>query len=354
MRTRPRILFVKPKEIGDSLILTPAIRAAKLACAEAEIWVLVRRGCEGILAGCPEIHRLLALTRVERHERTWLDAWMDLQVLRELRSVDFDLVFELSGGHRGRLFALLARSERRYSVKVHGPLNAWERWRLTGVSRFDGLACHRVETDFRSVSEFLPLPEPIPAMVFEPDRTLAWPEGGALTDFCVLQIGSRKVENRWPREKWLGVIACLLEETQHVVISCGAAAHEVADADWLRAECGPRVIPTLGTANWAQVAGLLYRARLYVGLNTAAMHLAAACGCPIVALFGRTSEEHWSPWRASFRIVSSEDFSHVADPVERQRRNRGRQMADIDPAKVIQACREMMRPAVPTQTRSGP
>ena len=48
-----RILLIKPKQIGDSLILTPTITAIKRAHPEAEIWVVVRRGCEGILAGLP-------------------------------------------------------------------------------------------------------------------------------------------------------------------------------------------------------------------------------------------------------------------------------------------------------------
>src|SRR5579863_3676013 len=117
-----RLLFIKPKEIGDSLILTPTLKAAKQAYPESEIWVMVRRGCEGILAGCPEIDRLVALSGVERKERTSRDIWKDLQVLRRLRSVHFDLVFELSDGHRGRLFAILTQADSRYTVKLNGPL----------------------------------------------------------------------------------------------------------------------------------------------------------------------------------------------------------------------------------------
>ena len=58
-----RILLLKPKHIGDSLLLTPTIVALKRARPGAEIWVVVRRGCEGILAGCPEIDRLLTIAR---------------------------------------------------------------------------------------------------------------------------------------------------------------------------------------------------------------------------------------------------------------------------------------------------
>ena len=64
-----RILLIKPKHIGDTLLLTPTILAIKAAQPEAEIWVLVRRGCEGVLAGCPAITRILTLAGVEKNDR---------------------------------------------------------------------------------------------------------------------------------------------------------------------------------------------------------------------------------------------------------------------------------------------
>ena len=158
-----------------------------------------------------------------------LDAWKDLQVLRQLRGVHFDFVFELSEGHRGRLFETLTRSDRRYSIKLKAPLNAWERWRLTGASTFDGLASHRVERDYRTVAEFLTLPHDIPALVFERNRTEPWHEGAHLTNFSVMQIGTRKEDNRWSREKWREVAAHLLTVSGHVVISSGPSEREVAE-----------------------------------------------------------------------------------------------------------------------------
>jgi heptosyltransferase-3 len=337
-----RILFIKPKEIGDSLILTPTIQATKRLYPEAEIWVVIRRGCEGILEGCREIDQILALSGVEKKERTRRDFWRDVLLLRKLRSVHFDMVFELADGHRGRLFAILTRATHRYSVRLCGPLKWWERRRLTAESSFQWQARHRVEKDFYSVAEFLKLPQPIPPMVFARERMKAWSEGGELTRFCLLQIGSRKLANRWSREKWREVTAYLLEQFEQVVVSSGNDPQEIADAEWLREELGPRIICTLGKTSWPQVAGLLDRAGLYVGLNTAAMHLATACRCPIVVLFGSTSEEHWYPWQGNYRIVAAESFADVSDYGERHQLTRSRSMSDIQPAQVIEACREML------------
>lgn len=337
-----RILLIKPKHIGDSLILTPMIVALKAAHPEAEIWVVVRRGCEGILAGCPEIARQLTLTGVGDKERSPGDLWRQAKVLFRLWSVAFDYVFELGDGHRARLFAMLTRARHRYSVKTASPLTWLEQQRFTAVSTFDSQFCHRVEKDFYSVAEFLPLAEPIPALRFEREFALEWKPAAGLTDFCVMQIGKRQLISRWNREGWLQVGGHLLERFGGLVIASGPAPDEVEEAAWLAAQLGSRALSTRGEADWPQMAGLLYRARLYVGLDTAAMHLAAACGCPVVALFGPSLEDHWHPWRVAYRIVTSRGYAAVDDPGERHALARKRTMEGIKAEDVIAACDELL------------
>ena len=48
---RMRILFIKPKHIGDSLILTPTLTAVRAAYPEAEIWVMVRAAAKASWRG---------------------------------------------------------------------------------------------------------------------------------------------------------------------------------------------------------------------------------------------------------------------------------------------------------------
>jgi heptosyltransferase-3 len=53
-----------------------------------------------------------------------------------------------------------------------------------------------------------------------------------------------------------------------------------------------------GSLSWTQLAGLLAKASLYVGPDTSVTHLAAATGCPTVALYGPTDPRRWGPWPA--------------------------------------------------------
>jgi heptosyltransferase-3 len=337
-----RLLFVKPQRIGDTLILTPTLRAVKESYPEAEIWVLVRRETAGILAGCPDVDHVLTLAGSG-------DKKINLRTLREgfrdiwrMRKVRFDYVFELTDHHRGRLFASLARARRRYSLKLFGKMSRWERWRFKAQSTFAWRDSHLVEKDFFSVAEFLPLADKTPpAMVFDRALTQAWPEGGDLSDCCVLQIGTWKDYSRWSRERWREVAFYLLEHFDRIVISTGSAAHEMEDAAWLARELGTRSIATMGRTTWPQVAGLLYQARLYVGHDTATMHLAAACECPIVALFA-TTEHRYFPWKGNFRAVFPEEYRGISDPVARAKLRQVPKLHEIMSRDVIEACGEML------------
>jgi len=343
-----RLLFIKPKHIGDSLLLTPTLVGARQAYPEAEIWVLVRRGCESILAGCPEIDRVLTLAGVDKDSRTAGDAVRQAGILALLAVTRFDYVFELGDGHRGRLFARAARTSRRYSVLPDSPLKGAEARAFTGISTFPWRWEHRVAKDYRSVAEFLPLQKEIPPLRYDRACTRAWAAAAGLDDFVVLQTGTRQAFNRWKIEGWRAVCAHLLTRTGSIILSTGPAPEEVAEVDALRNEFGPRVLPTRGAADWSQLAGLLYRARLYVGPPTAAMHLAAACRCPSVAMMGRAMEEHFGPWRAPYRAVTTTDVAHVADPEERERLIKSHSMNDTPLPNVLAACEEML--ALPRRT----
>ena len=75
-----RILFIKLRHIGDSLLLTPTIVATKAKFPDAKIWVLVRNSCDAILAGCPEIDRILTTANPDATKRNHSDWIADIKL----------------------------------------------------------------------------------------------------------------------------------------------------------------------------------------------------------------------------------------------------------------------------------
>lgn len=308
-----RLLFIKLKHIGDSLLLTPTLTAVRTKYPQAHIWGVVRRGCEGILQGCPALDRILTSAEPEAKRRTALNRVEDLRVLHELRRQKFDYAFELSDGDRGRFFAWLSGAKTRCANVALQPLSWWWRSKFNAQSHQVWMSGHRVEKDFHAVDEFLPLGPEIPPLVFARERTEPWPPAEAMPDFAVIHPGTRWIRKRWPQEKWIELGRELLHLTPRLIVSAGPESEEIALAGRIVKALGSSALSTEGGLSWAQLAGLLYRARLFIGVDTAAMHLAAACQCPTVAIFGPSVEAQWRPWRVPHRIVRRGDATEKMD-----------------------------------------
>ena len=101
--------------------------------------------------------------------------------------------------------------------------------------------------------------------------------------------------------------ARLLTVVPLLIVSCGPGREEVQAADELCAAVGDRAISTRGETNWAQLAGILQRAKFFIGVDTAAMHLAAAMQCPVVCLFGPSADFEFHPWSVPYWMVRGQD-----------------------------------------------
>ncbi|MFM8715425.1 MAG: glycosyltransferase family 9 protein, partial [Spartobacteria bacterium] len=151
--------------------------------------------------------------------------------------------------------------------------------------------------------------------------------------FAVLHLHTRWERKSWPIERWEALIPRLLQLVPRLLISCGPDAAEVQSARSLCEKFGSAVQTTAGTANWSQLAWLLRRARFFVGVDTAAMHLAAACQSPTVALFGPSPIYEYHPWMVRYWMVLPETPIHPE-------KSASCSMRDITLDTVLAACTE--------------
>jgi heptosyltransferase-3 len=334
-----RILFTKLRHIGDNLLITPVIVATRNRFPEAEIWVAVRRGTEGILAGCPEIDRIVATARPEEGRRTWSDFCGDLGTLTSIALAGFDHAFELGDNNRGRLLVAASRAGVRctnsYERPDGEPLSAFWKTRFNRLVTNGHGPVHQVLRDYHAVREVFGLPEDPPPLRFACEARTPHPLQVSITQpYAVVHAATRWSSKSWPIERWKEVVAALLGKFSQVVVSCGPNPNEVREAAELSSEHGGRVLSTGGVFSWGQLATLLAKASLFVGVDTAAMHLAAAVQCPAVVLFGHAPAYQFRPWQSPHRVVRARDLM-----VETERyRLPGKQLMDEIPVtSVIEA-----------------
>ena len=334
-----RLLFIKLKHIGDTLILTPTLTAARQRFPDAQIWVVVRQGCESILDGCPAVDRVLTTATPEANRRQAFKWLNDIKLLHEIRCQQFDYVFELTQGDRSRLFSSLSGARFRCANYGMKPIPAiWRPW-FNRISHHDWTNKHQVEANFYLVNEFLPLgvAEP-PPLTFDRSRIQPCKLGVRLSDYAVLHPGTRWQRKRWPLEKWIQTGQNLLHQVPQIVISAGPDKEEIQLADALAGMLGPQAVSTGGRLSWAQLAGLLYGAKLFVGVDTAAMHLAAACQCPVVAIFGPSLVSAWRPFKVPNRVITPPGTEIISsDAIRAQVLTQ-----DVPLPAVVAACEELL------------
>jgi heptosyltransferase-3 len=302
-----RFLFIKLRHIGDSLLLTPTIVATKRKFPDSEIWVLVRNSCDSILNGCPEIDRVLCTANPDSAHRRHGDILSDLKLATILRMTSFDYVFELTDNDRARFFAIAARTKNR-CTNEHRTLKWFWRPLFHRICTIKRHSHHQVIRDYTSPRQVLELPPDPPNLRFEAKKTLALGLPVKSRAFAIFHCHTRWERKSWPMERWEQLVRSVLDFTPAVVISCGPGPQEIASTRALAAKFPGKVFSTEGRASWTQLAELLHEASYFVGVDTAAMHLAAAAGCPTVCLFGPSPAFEYHPWQVKHWMIRPQDW----------------------------------------------
>jgi heptosyltransferase-3 len=116
-------------------------------------------------------------------------------------------------------------------------------------------------------------------------------------DFFVIHPFARWRYKYWQPEKFASVSDVIAERYGlKPVWTSSPSAEERQALGVAGALCRIRPVLIPGELNLSQMTCLLARSKLYVGLDTAISHLAATTGIPMVALYGPTITNWWSPW----------------------------------------------------------
>ena len=284
-----RILFVVPGQLGDVLLATPAIRAAREHWPAARIDVLGYEGTLDLLQGNPDLDRLIEMPTGRSH---W-PATLKL-ALRLWRRYDFALA--LRTGDRGHLAALLAAGRR--SVLWPADAGAWH-WKRR-LAHHGFVAAADTSAVLAGVELLRPWFDPPTTLSVQPPPPEPLPAGleAQLRRPCVIvHPPSMWRYKQWPLAGYRRVVEALLSDGTQVVLSGGASANDMASAEALRdAGDEPDLIVAAGRLRMRQLRALMARADAYVGPDSSVTHLAAAVGLPVVAMYGPSQPQHFGPW----------------------------------------------------------
>ena len=308
-----RALVVKLRHHGDVLLASPVFSALQAHAPQMEIDALVYADTAEMLSGHPAIAQLHTV------DRNWKSAGLAAQVAgewalwRTLKARGYDLMVHLSDHRRGMWLARTLGP----TTTVAPARAADPRWsnaftHLYSVPRH-GNTRHTVEVHLdalRRIGVFAP--EGKRALSLVPGASaetradnLLIAHGLAPRGFVLLHPASRWLFKTWPAERTAQLIERLAADGHRIVMTCGPAEAEMALVKRIRSLAGTPLVDLGGALNLKELAALTARARLFVGVDSAPMHIASAMGTPVVALFGPSGEIEWGPWGVAHRVVTS-------------------------------------------------
>jgi heptosyltransferase-3 len=292
-----RALIVKLGHHGDVLLATPVLGALKAHAPQLELDALTYEESEHMLAGHPALSRLFSVRRGWQNE---------LRLFKDLRARRYDLLVHLSEHSRG---AWLGRGlGARYSV---APARADGRsfWRRSFTHLYPlvrGGRRHRVELNLDALRRIGLQPDPGQREVVFVPGAAAEQRVGTLVEppFVHIHPASRWRFKCWPAAHNAELIDRLASEGNRIVIT-GAPDEITFIGEILHRLNVAQPINLAGQLSIKELGALTARARLFIGVDSMPMHLAAAMGTPTVGLFGPSGEYEWGPWNVERRIVTT-------------------------------------------------
>lgn len=299
-----RICFIKPSALGDVVQALPILSALRSRWPHAHISWVINHSLADLLTGHPDLDEVIPFYR---HGRTFQKLRAMRQLARRLRQGKFDLAIDQQGLLRSALMIWATRATRRV-----GFAHAREGATLAYTDRV------HVRGRWQEISAVLcnwQLAQALGCAGAPPRPRLGWTEehhrwvreqiAHLPRPLLMLHPGAQWQTKRWPAEHF----AELAHRAQNafaasVVLVGGRGEGSLCEA------IAQRLDPAK-TINLAERTPLLYLAALlaqgnvYLSGDSGPMHLAAAVGTPVVAVFTCTSPVRSGPYGDGHRAVAT-------------------------------------------------
>jgi lipopolysaccharide heptosyltransferase II len=296
-----KILILKPSSLGDVIQALPVLRLLKLHFPDAEIFWWIDSALAPLLADDPD---LTGLVRFERKRWARPQHWPEmLRSVRWLRAQNFDLVIDLQCLARSGAFAWLARGK--FLIGLDEVRE--------GARGFYDLAVPRQNFHTHAVDWYLSVLPPLGVPVHKnfnwlpPRPQIAdavnqkwFSENSKLkiqnSKLILLQPGARWKNKRWPVHYFAELVRRLAEKFPAAHFAILGDKGDQPLGEIILQAAPERTLNLCGATSLPEMIEWIRRCDLMVTNDTGPMHVAAALGKPLVALFGPTEPRRTGPY----------------------------------------------------------
>jgi heptosyltransferase-3 len=305
-----RALVVKLRHHGDVLLAAPVLSVLKAHAPGLDVDALVYDDTSPMLEDHPALADLYRIGRRWRSLGMWARLKRERALLGALRARRYDLLVHLTEHPRGAWLARLLGV--RYSV---APIvRARGGWWSKSFTHLYPIARnrHQVEVNLDALRR-------IGVQPGLQERQLHFVPGeaaerrvdalGLPAGFVHMHPTSRWHFKCWPAARNAELADRLAAEGHAIVLT--SAPEETPFIEEILGRTASQPLNLAGKLTLKELGALTARARLFIGVDSMPMHLAAAMGTPTIALFGPSGENEWGPWSVERRIITS---THTCRP----------------------------------------
>ena len=294
-----RILLIKPSSLGDIVHAFPVVSAIKAQWPGSHItWVVKRQWAD-------------LVERAEGVDRVWSVGMTVRSWIREgraLRAQRFDIAIDLQGLFRSAIVARFSGAPTRIGFANGREGSPWFYTQRIPVLSPDIHAVDRYLSAAAGLGLSLPEKPRFGLRLLEKDmatvRELCRRKGFSMDKpWVAMNIGARWPTKRWPLASFAAVVDQLHETHRDPVVMIGSA-DERAYTNRLRALTDRPFVDLSGEIPLGCLPALLSTATAMITNDSGPMHIAAALGVPVIAMFGPTSAIRTGPYGAGHHVLA--------------------------------------------------
>jgi predicted lipopolysaccharide heptosyltransferase III len=300
-----RVLVVRLRSVGDTVLSTPSLRALRRFLPDAQIDVLLEDWVAPLLEGFDEIDRIVTVKRKSTRSR--------FETARELRAAGYDVAFNLHGGSTAALLMRASGATHRVGYRDYSYASLHNHLAPPSAELWGSEKTHSVEQQLGLLGwTGVPVsdrPSTKLAVVTSAAERVAGKlhEHGIDGDenLALMHPAAAFDSKTWAAENFAQVVDHLAPRGFRTV------AVASSDESGVLEEVGRRTrapFVSLSDLSLPEVTALAARAKFFVGNDSGIAHIAAAVGTPSVVVFGSSNVAHWRPWTSAPTEVVREDM----------------------------------------------
>jgi lipopolysaccharide heptosyltransferase II len=295
-----RVLIVKLRSIGDTVLATPSLIALKKFAPDIEVDILLEDWVAPLLDGFEYVDNVIPVGKGP-YER--------LRTALNLRGNRYDVAFNLHGGTTATFFTTASMARHRVGILNYQYSFLYNHLLSSSVDFWGRENTHSAEQQLALLG-FCGVPVddlPKTHLAVTPDASARVEKrlGSKINDVALMHPASAFLTKQWPTANYARTLEFLAERGLQTIAI--ASKTEAAVLDELAAQS--RVpVTTFDDLTLPEITALASRARLFVGNDSGIAHIAAAVKTPVVVVFGSSNRSHWSPWTDSPSEMVYQEF----------------------------------------------